>query len=660
MRALLFLVLSLLGAAPDAAAQAQRPPQAQRPADPLAAQRDAIRRAEAGDLPAALQRLGATPDPLVLSLVRWTAYRTGRAGEQFSEVTGFIDRHRDWPLQPALIRRAEELARTETDLEALLAWFARQPPISRIGKVRLAEVLRAVGREAEAVATIRQTWVEESFGAREEADFLAQFAADLTADHHVARANRLLWAGTWEAAKRMLERLPPAQQALATARLALNGQGGDAQAAVAAVPPSLAQDAGLIFDLVRWHSRAERNDDARALLLTAPVEAMRAVTWWSQRDLQARRALAEGDPALAYRLAASHGLPAGSGEWADAEFLAGWLALRHLNDPARGFTHFQTLFQGVRLPVSTARGAYWAGRSLDALGRSGEAEAWYRRAAEQSTVFYGQLATQRLGVALGLPPSPTADPAARRALEQRELVRATALLLRLGEEEDIDPFVLRVAEQARTPAETTAAAAWATGLGRPDLSTTIARRALREGQVLIDAGWPDLAAVSRDGTPEPALALAVIRQESNFAAAAVSRAGARGLMQLMPATARQTASRAGQPYAEARLTRDPSYNVLLGRFFLQGLIDQYGGHYPLAIAAYNAGPGRVRQWLQRYGDPRSADVDVLDWIETIPFSETRNYVQRVLENLLVYRLRLNDPLETPSAGAWCVAGCRRS
>ncbi len=657
MRTIALLLLLTTALAP-ALAQTPPRPQPARPADPASLTREAIRRAEAGELGAAQQRLPPASDPVLQSFLSWTAYRTPRGGDSFGEVASFVERHSQWPLMQSVRRRAEELARGEADTDRLLTWFASFPPVSRDGKVRLAEALTAVGRADEATAVIRQAYIEESLGAHEETEFLERFGAQIRAADHDARLDRLLWAGTWEAAQRTLPRASPDRQVVGRARLALNGQ-GDATGAVDAVPQRLRSDPGLMFDLARWHGRGERNDKAREILLAAPVEQVRAATWWTIRDLQARRALAEGNSDLAYRLAATHGLPAGTGEWADAEFLAGWLSLRFQNNPERALTHFQTLFQGVRLPISTARGAYWAGRALDQLNRGAEAEAWYRRASEQSTVFYGQLAAVRLSLPIQLPPTPPRDAGAIAAIERGDFGRLVQLLRRFGEAAAIDPFVLRQADLAATPESRAATAAWAVSLARADLSSTIARRALREGQVLIDAGWPVLAEVAAEGAPEAPLALAIIRQESNFMAAAVSRAGARGLMQLMPATARQTATRAGEAYTEPRLTSDPAYNVRLGRFFLAGLIDQYGGHYPLAIAAYNAGPGRVRQWQQtRMGDPRDPSVDLLDWIEQIPFNETRNYVHRVLENLVIYRVRLGTTI-TPGdrTAAWCLAGC---
>ncbi len=345
---------------------------------------------------------------------------------------------------------------------------------------------------------------------------------------------------------------------------------------------------------------------------------------------------------LAYRLAARHGLSSGP-VYAELEFLAGWVALRFIHEPDRAYNHFVGLYEVVKLPVSVARASYWAGRAADAMGYDQLAATWYRTAAEHLTTYYGQLAATALGEpklerALD---EPTPSAAESEAFDKQELVRVLRQLSEIDATEYMRPFMLRLSELAKSPGEHALVAHLALQVDRPDLAITVAKKASYAGVVLLAEGYP-LSELPPGGSVEHPLVLAMTRQESAFDRGAVSSAGALGLMQVMPATARRVAHTLRLHFDKHRLTTDRHYNVTIGRAYLDGLLGDFSGSYVLAIAAYNAGPSRVRQWIRDYGDPRSKDVDVIDWIESIPIGETRNYVQRVLENLQLYRLRMGD------------------
>ncbi len=384
-------------------------------------------------------------------------------------------------------------------------------------------------------------------------------------------------------------------------------------------------------------------DDAKTLLI-GPVGNQNDA-WWNERSQLARDLLAAGRAADAYAVTVPHGLTRGVA-FAEAEFLAGWIALRHLKRAPEAQKHFQTLYDGVATDISKSRAAYWLGRTHDAAGRAKEANEWYGRAAGFGQTFYGQLAARKLpGSAARLPNDPVASAADRQALGGRELVTMARYLGQAGDFERSRPFLLRLARMVTTPGETALLAQLAVELKRPDVALTVARRATENGVVLFDTAFPvvDLGAT---GSIERALALAVSRQESSFNAAAVSPSGALGLMQLLPGTARDVAGRLGVPFIQDKLTRDPGYNVQLGSQYLAEMLQRFGGSYELALAAYNAGPGRVARWLETVGDPRAGKIDMVDWIEMIPFRETRNYVQRIMEGVVVYRDRLNGPFRT--------------
>jgi len=416
------------------------------------------------------------------------------------------------------------------------------------------------------------------------------------------------------------------------------------------VPLDLADDEGLIYERVRWRRRAGFTDSAIDLLeAEQPDVLVHPEAWWTERHILARRLFEAGEYERAYRLAGGHRQPDGFPR-SQAEWLAGWLALGFLDDPEAAFGHFQTLYRTVGSPISLARGAYWSGRALGAMGRMEEAERWYRLAAEHPSAFYGQLAAGRLGLPTvpPLPPDPAATPAEEAAFETSELVRVTEALDAVGEDARADLFLRQLARNAETPAETVLVGRLAEALDRPHMAVWAAKQLVYDAVVLYETGYPVRVLNSAAAGVEPALLHALMRRESEFNSDAVSPAGALGLMQLMPATADTVAASLGVAHSPQRLTADPDHNVRLGSAYLAQMLERYRGSYVLAVAAYNAGPGRVDDWLEELGDPRAADADVIDWIESIPIYETRNYVQRVLEDTQVYRLRLGG---APTVGA---------
>nr|WP_242480328.1 lytic transglycosylase domain-containing protein [Rhodovibrio sodomensis] len=360
------------------------------------------------------------------------------------------------------------------------------------------------------------------------------------------------------------------------------------------------------------------------------------------RHWAARRALDQGDISVAYRIAAHHGLDRGLG-FAEGEWLAGWIALRWLREPETALPHFTRLHAGVTTPVSRARAAYWSGRAAEAAGARDDARLWYETAARNLTTYYGQLAAERLSADffLALPRAPQPSNLAARAFAADELVRAVRRLARHGHAGRIDPLFAALIDRATTRGRARLTADLAAHVGRADLAVRTARQVRRDGIILPDHLYPviQLPARARLDAETRALVLAIVRQESGFDPAAVSRAGARGMMQLMPATARHTARSLGLDPDRHSLD-DPAFNLLLGSAYMDRLMRRYDGSLLLAVTAYNAGPGRVGDWLKRYGDPRSPQIDPVDWVETLPFAETRNYIQRVFEGLTVYRHRL--------------------
>jgi soluble lytic murein transglycosylase len=614
--------------------------------------RKALLGADAGkwDWAAAMARRSG--EPLIAAYVRWVRLRDGQGAPSFAAYRDFLAAHPGWPSEGRLQANAETAMPEATPAAERLTFFDGRSPVSREGRLRLAEALLATKRRNEAAAILRRSWVEDDFSRVDENYFLGLYGNELTRADHVARLERLLWDRSVDAARRMLPLVDGDRRALANARIQLQQSAPGVDGAVRAVPASLRGDAGLAFDRLRWRRLKGRDADAREILLNPPARLVRPNLWWGERAILARQAIDAKQFKIAYRLLNGHGLSEGAG-FAEAEWLAGWLALRFVDDPATALGHFQRLADGVRTPISRARGTYWAGRAAAALDRAGEARRWYAAASGFPTTYYGQLAAGELGLRLTAQAAASGAAADDGRVARLETARMLRLLCELGEYERAVPFVTKLAGDAQGDAVAVdGVLRLATACGRAHIAVRAAKGVTRDREPDIRASHPVPRVRSLAGRqlhdPDAALRLAVARQESLFDPEAKSRAGALGLMQLMPATARAMAKALGLKHDPGRLTRDPEYNAQLGSAYLQRQIRRFDGEVVLALAAYNAGPARAARWIEQLGDPRRRDAyGLIDWVELIPFAETRNYVQRVLESRAVYEL----VLAAPDAGA---------
>lgn len=605
--------------------------------------RAAVRAADHGRWGDAERMIAHDPDSLDGRVLAWMDYARPDTPAGFAEISAFIEANPDWPGIPTL-RRNAEARMPALPPDQVIAWFDAHPPLTMAGFNRYADALLGSGQDSErALGIIRARYVNGSFGINDERDFRLKYAAMLRPHDHWARLNRLLWDGDEEAARRMLAVVDPGRQMVALARMAMADMAPNADSLLAQVPTALLGEAGITYERLRWRRRKDMDAAALEILQNPPASLERPDLWWNEKHIMVRRLMERGQVEDAYRLAAAHGLHDGIG-FVQGEFLAGWLSLQRLAKPEQALEHFTRLYDGDKSPTALSRGAFWAGRACDRLGRTEQARQWYAAAARQGSTFYGMMAAEALGEPESIPVAPTPSAAARAAYERGDLVHVTRLLAHvLGDDDNrVEQFLRRVVQQATTPDEFVLTARLATELHHRDLGVSLSRLSLQHGIVLAEAGYP-LLPQRLPPQPEPALVQALIRQESSFKTDAASGAGALGLMQLMPTTAQQLARRIGLKPNQLKLTRDPDYNVRLGSTYLQDLLDRFSGSYILAIAAYNAGPGRVATWIRDYGDPRIDAVDPLDWMETIPIAETRIYVQRVLENMHVYRLRTGAP-----------------
>lgn len=594
-------------------------------------------------------------DPVARNILLWRI-ATSDASASFFDLDLALTELQGWPQYTNIQREAEFKIGTSGLTAAFInGWFQLHAPLSGEGKIAYGEALLAMGQREAAAEQIRDAWRNHSLRLYRQREVLVAHRGLLRQEDHQARADMLIWTDQYSAARDITGQLDSGWRNLANARIALAGRSGNVNAAVAAVPESLSDHPGLIYERARWRRRANLEDGALEMLRTLPAEyPMHSALedMWLERRLAILNLIRDRQYAIAYELAAANGMSSGA-DFADAEFVAGWLALRHLDRPRDALAHFTRLAEGVSYPVSVSRGRYWQGRAAEAAGDADAARGFYELGAEHLTTFYGQMSLVELSGGetpmLDLPPQPVPTEADRSEFESRPVARALRLLAEMNEEYYFTVFSYHLDDVLETSVQSVLLANLAEEYLRTRQAVRAAKAASYRWNILSEASYPVIA-LPRSSTaalPEPALVHGIIRQETEFDPGAVSGAGARGMMQMMPATARATARQLGLPYRFDWLTYDADYNMRLGQRHLQDVINDYYGSYIIAMAAYNAGASRANRWLEDYGDPRAAGVDPIDWMESIPFSETRNYVQRVMENTQVYRWRLNGNQPVP-------------
>ncbi len=582
-------------------------------------------------------------DPVARKLAEWIILRSDDNGASVERYRAFISANPSWPSQTFLRRRLEAaLWDDHRDDATAWAWFENESPLSAKGKFSLARAMIGRGDRANAERLVRDAWRNDSMSEDIESTALDLFGALLTPGDHKARMDLLLYGSEHEAALRAAKRLGSGEVALAKARIAAYRKAPNTRALLEAVPHELHADPGYIFSRIQLLRREEKFTEAAQLMMAAPKDPGRLYNldeWWIERRLLSRKMIDVGEHRTAYLIARDAALPSRDIYKTEQEFTAGWIALRFLNDPSTAAQHFARIGVGSLNPTTLARAGYWQGRAAEAAGRSQEARTAYAAAAEQSTSYYGQLARAKLGLPqIELNGAPSAR---GRAIERLEIVRAVQLLYELDEREIAIPIFADMGENGDPDA--------LVGLGELASRNSDARGMLLMGKSALNRGLPfDFYAYPVTGIPpfksigpdvEQSIVFAIARQESAFNPAVVSPAQAYGLMQVTPDAGKYVCKKYGASFDLGRLKTDPVYNAALGAAELGGLIEDYRGSYIMTFAAYNAGRGSVKKWIERYGDPRDPKVDAVDWVELIPFSETRNYVQRIMENLQVYRAR---------------------
>lgn len=647
-------------AAKTTAARSAAPAVASTPAPALSGElgtlRSAVTLAKNAKGSEALAAAQGLSDPVARSLVTWLVIRHAPNDLGFDGIADFLSDKPGWPTQSTLRKKAEAVLFAEKrSPQVVRAFFGDQAPLTGPGKIALARAFAASGDTRMTAALVRDAYRTDDLSESTEQVVLTEFGTMITRADHKARADKFSYEPDTARAMRAAARAGSDIVALTKARLALARREANGPSLLAQVPPNLGNDPAYLFAKSQAARRADRTKEAAQALLAVPSDPGAQVDtdeWWIERRLVARELLDEGDAATAYKVAANAATPTSDNYRSEASWTAGWIALRFLNQPSAASAHFAKAVEGQTNPITLARAGYWLGRSAEAMGDMGTARARYESAARHSTTYYGQLSRQRLGlppVALRRAPDTTM---ARATFERLEPVRAIKLLYAIGDRDTPMTIYYDLAWRLEDGAQLALLAQLAQANGDPRGALVVGKESVYEGHPLDAQAFPTfgLPSYSPIGTPvDKAMVYAVARQESQFNPRTLSSAKAMGLMQVTPAAGREVAKQTGAAYSEARLMNDQSYNVQFGAAELGMLMDNYDGNPALVFAAYNAGRGSVRKWFERYGDPRDKDVDPVDWVELIPFSETRNYVQRVVENYNVYQARFGINRAQPVA-----------
>jgi len=600
----------------------------------------AFNAADAGDWPKAAKLAARVSDKVASDLIEWMRLREG--GADWADYQKFMKTHADWPGMARVRQRSEAAIPEGYPATQVIAYFKGRFPQTGVGILRLTQALTSSGQTDEAKKIAIRAWRLFGMTRDERVTLLSRFKKTL-APYHKERLDMLLWRNLKKHSEGLYSLVPKGYVKLAKARLGLRNRAHGVDALISAVPADLKGDAGLAYERFNWRARKGLYESARDLMIERSTSAKalgRPDKWAGRRRTIARQEMRDGNNKRAYLIASKNFLTSGS-DYADLEWLSGYIALRKLGDPARALAHFKRFRAAIGTPISFGRAGYWIGRAYEALGDSAPAKEAYKFAAGYQTSFYGQLAAEKIGA----PPDKTlagreTSPDWRLAPFLNDTVIRAALLLHYADAPRLSERFFRQKAESLDRTGLQQLADLVMELGRPNFSVRVSKQAARQGHVLAKTYFPLTEIVKKKLKVAPEVAMSIARRESELDQYIISPAGARGLMQIMPSTARKIARKIGVAYSRKKLTSDWEYNVLLGSSYLAEQLKAFNGSYILAFAAYNAGPHRAKRWVARYGDPRKNGVDPVDWIEHIPFRETRNYVMRVIESLYVYRARI--------------------
>ena len=599
----------------------------------------------------ALKKAQTVKDRNFRNLVQWLYLKEPSNQATFSDYQVFISQNSNYPRIGRLQYLAERKINTKSSTPTnVINWFSKYPPVSGLGKLRLAEALSKNKIDNETIKLIKEGWHEAALTTSELRYFRNKFKRYLDLDDYIRRADRLAWNNKYWDLKRMLRYLPKDQKALYNARQILMSNSYGVDNAISKVPGYLKNDIGLQYDRLKWRARRGRLESSLEILYKnsnkSEENLIRADLWWKQREKIVRSLLYKKRYKTAYKIASEHSLSFGP-EFAEAEWLSGWIAHAFLNSQEYAINHFLNFYENVSYPISLARGAYWLGKSSQTLGDEKNAEKYFSEGAKFLTTYYGQLSLKEINNSseIILKDQSQYSLEYEKEFNKNILINHVILLKELDKTKYSKDIIKHLSQLNIEKGSEVLAAQLSTKVERYDYAIQISKKASYEKRFYLRFNYPIITTpkqINNKDMPNPSLVLSIIRQESEFDRKANSSVGAKGMMQLMKYTAKVVAKQAKLPYSISGLTNDPEYNIKLGTYYFHSLLKDYNGYYPFALAAYNAGPKRVKTWRRVNGDPTKGEISFINWIELIRFEETRNYVQRVLENVNVYNYMISQ------------------
>ena len=584
---------------------------------------------------------------------RWLIADDGVSSKK--DLENFYQSSTTWP-KINKVKAKIESKKVTNDIKKTLDWFQENPPITPIAKIKLSEILIKNNFIEEGNWLLKETWVNNSFSYSEEKYILKSYKNIITNSENTKRLENLIWKRQWSSANRQLKRVSSDIKQFSIAKIKLSRRRGNVDQAIKNVPKSLINEESLIYERVKWRRKARLEKPSLELLLSYHGEYSYPKKWWREVNYHTRKQLSYKNYKLATKILEQYNLSS-KDYLSEAQWLAGWLSLTFNKDSKSAYKYFSKMFLEVKTPISKARASYWAGKASEELGNREDLKIWYERAAAFPATFYGQLALKKLNRELFLPSqSIEFNQNEFKKFKENELVRALILLLQVENRKLSRIFAMHLVTQAKNTKDILMLSKILNDFNQVSFSIFVGKKAIYNNIYIPSLNFPvpdtELMNLINKNTEIPLpVTLAITRQESAFDIKAKSRAGARGLMQLMPRTARITAKKNNYKYKRIYLTSRPAYNVKIGSFYFKEMLNKFNGSYVLALAAYNAGPSRVNRWLKTYGDPRKNEIDPVTWMELIPISETRNYVQRVIEGIYMYRMLvknekdLNSPIK---------------
>ena len=584
---------------------------------------------------------------------RWLIADDGVSSKK--DLENFYQSSTTWP-KINKVKAKIESKKVTNDIKKTLDWFQENPPITPIAKIKLSEILIKNNFIEEGNWLLKEVWVNNSFSYSEEKYILKSYKNIITNSENTKRLENLIWKKQWSSANRQLKRVSSDIKQFSIAKIKLSRRRGNVDQAIKNVPKSLINEESLIYERVKWRRKARLEKPSLELLLSYHGEYSYPKKWWREVNYHTRKQLSYKNYKLATKILEQYNLSS-KDYLSEAQWLAGWLSLTFNKDPKSAYKYFSKMFLEVKTPISKARASYWAGKASEELGNREDLKIWYERAAAFPATFYGQLALKKLNRELFLPSqSIEFNQNEFKKFKENELVRALILLLQVENRKLSRIFAMHLVTQAKNTKDILMLSKILNDFNQVSFSIFVGKKAIYNNIYIPSLNFPvpdtELMNLINKNTEIPLpVTLAITRQESAFDIKAKSRAGARGLMQLMPRTARITAKKNNYKYKRIYLTSRPAYNVKIGSFYFKEMLNKFNGSYVLALAAYNAGPSRVNRWLKTYGDPRKNEIDPVTWMELIPISETRNYVQRVIEGIYMYRMLvknekdLNSPIK---------------